>query len=129
MSNKFEEIQSHISVLIPDSQDHKLLVLQVVNCLSVHKNVKVFVMSSDKHNYLKYSRYVKHLSYYPETDIKNWIANINTEVKRYAIDVILPVFETGIKKLITNKNLIKQNNKLYLLPNLSNFNTAQNKVL
>lgn len=129
MSNKFEEIQSHISVLIPDSQDHKLLVLQVVNCLSVHKNVKVFVMSSDKHNYLKYSRYVKHLSYYPETDIKNWIANINTEVERYAIDVILPVFETGIKKLITNKNLIKQNDKLCLLPNLSNFNTAQNKGL
>jgi hypothetical protein len=33
------KIKSDFSVLIPDSQDQKLLVLQVVNCLSLHKNI------------------------------------------------------------------------------------------
>jgi predicted ATP-grasp superfamily ATP-dependent carboligase len=123
------KIKSHISVLIPDSQDHKLLVLQVVNCLSLHKNIKIYVMSSERHNYLKYSRFVKYLSYRPEKDDKNWISNINREVEKYEIDVIMPVFEFGIKRLIENKNQLKEKDKLCVLPDLSKFNTAGDKGL
>jgi hypothetical protein len=66
LNNEMNSIQSDISVLIPDSQDHKFLVLQFINCLALHKNIKIYVMSSDRHNFVKYSRRIKHLSYYPE---------------------------------------------------------------
>jgi D-aspartate ligase len=122
--------QSNISVLIPDSQDHKLLVLQVINCLSLYnKAINIYIMSSDRHNYLKYSRYVKRLTYYPERGDENWISNIDKEVEKYEIDVIIPVFEFGIKRLIENKNKLKQKDKLCILPNLSNFNIAGDKGL
>jgi D-aspartate ligase len=101
------KIKSDFSVLIPDSQDQKLLVLQVVNCLSLHKNIKIYLMSSERHNYLKYSRSIKYLSYHPEKGDKNWISNINREVEKYKIDVIMPVYEFGIKRLIENKNQLK----------------------
>ena len=49
-------IKTPINVLIPDGDDHTSLVLQVLNCLSLEKEIDVFVMTSNKHNYLKYSR-------------------------------------------------------------------------
>lgn len=118
-----------ISVLIPDSQDHKTLVLQVVNCFSFQKNIKLYVMSTERRNFLKYSRFVKQLSYYPEVDDESWIRNIDIEVEKYDIDVILPIFEIGIKKLIEYKNKLKHKDKLCVLPNLDNFETARNKNL
>lgn len=119
--------KSDISVLIPDGDDHKLLVLQVINCLSLIKGIKIHVMSTNRHNHLRYSRYVKYVLCYPETNDKDWINNINSAVEKFAIDVILPVFEVGTKRLIENKFHIKEKNKLCALSSLSNFEKAINK--
>lgn len=118
---------SNISVLIPDCQDHKPLVLQVIHSLSLRKDVTIYGMTTVKQNYLKYSRYLKHLSYYPDTEIEGWISNINKEVEKFQIDIVLPVFEIGIRKLIENKNLLKSKNKLCILPSLHNFSIAGDK--
>ena len=118
---------SNISILIPDSQDHKSLVLQVIHCLSLQKGIKIYIMSSDKQNYLKYSRHVKHFVHHPETGDSDWVNNIDKEVLKYNIDVILPVFEIGIKRLIENKMYLEAKEKLCILPNFTNFNTAINK--
>ena len=120
-------IERPMNVLIPDGDDHTLLVLQVLNCLSLKKEVDVFVMTSNKHNYLKYSLYVKRLLFYPKTDTSGWIQNINSEVEKSKIDVILPVFEFGIRKLITNKLQLKYVDKLCPLPGLKEFETAIDK--
>lgn len=123
------EPSSNMSILIPDSQDHKPLVLQVIHCLSLQSNITIYVMSSDKVNYLRYSRYVKHFSYYPYINDENWINNIESEVEKYGIDVILPVFEIGIKKIIQNKDRFRRIDKVSILPNLSSFMTAGDKGL
>jgi predicted ATP-grasp superfamily ATP-dependent carboligase len=122
-------VPSNISILIPDSEDHKPLTLQVIHCLSLKKNVKIYIMSSDKQNYLKYSRYVEHVFYYKDTDDNNWIHYINNQVEKHKIDIIMPVFEIGIKRLIENKKLVKRKEKLCILPSLLNFNTADDKGL
>ena len=40
----------------------------------------------------------------PKTDTAGWIQNINSAVEKSQIDVILPVFELGIRKLIVHGN-------------------------
>lgn len=120
-------IKTPINVLIPDGDDHTSLVLQVLNCLSLEKEIDVFVMTSNKHNYLKYSRNVKRLLFYPKTDTAGWIQNINSAVEKSQIDVILPVFELGIRKLIVHQAQLKHIDKLCPLPGLKEFEIAIEK--
>ncbi len=116
------------SVLIPDGESH--ILIHVVNCLAQIKGLKIYVMSNMKYLPMRYSRYIHHYSYYPkaETDTE-WIANINKELERFSIDLVMPIFETGIRTVIKYQNLITPQNKLGLLPALTNFNTAINKGL
>ncbi|MFP4846867.1 ATP-grasp domain-containing protein [Winogradskyella sp. PE311] len=118
---------SSISILIPDSEDHKPLTLQVVRCLSIEKDITIFLMSSVKQNYLKYSRHVNHISYYKKTNDEEWVSEINNQVEHHNIDIIMPVFDRGIETLIRNKNLVKDKNKLCVSPKLSNYNIARHK--
>ncbi len=115
-----------ISVLIPDGESH--ILLYVINCLAQIKTIDIYVMSNKMYNPMRYSRYVKGFSYYPETDSDlDWVANINTEVEKYDIDVIMPIFETRIRSLIQHQEGILHKNKLGLLPSLNNFDAAINK--
>lgn len=117
-----------ISILIPDGESH--ILLYVVNCLSNIKGLEIYVMSNKRKNPMRYSRYVKCFSYYDKTDSnQDWIHNINQEVKKHKIDVVMPIFETGIKILTANKNFINDTTKLGLLPTLISFDTAINKGL
>lgn len=124
-----ERTPRNISILIPDSDDHKNLALQVINCLSLIKEVKIYIVSSNKHSYLKFSRYVSHFSYYPKLSDENWVDHINLEVEKYSIDFILPVFEFGIRKLIELKDSLIAKDKLSILPSLMSFDTARDKGL
>ncbi|WP_248723024.1 ATP-grasp domain-containing protein [Seonamhaeicola sp. ML3] len=115
-----------ISVLIPDGESH--ILIHVINCLSQIELVDVFVMSSTKHNPMRYSRYIKGFSYYPENKIDEiWIENVNREINKHQIDVVLPIFEIKIKTLIKHRKSILNQDKLGLLPSIVNFNTAINK--
>ncbi|GAA4935223.1 hypothetical protein GCM10023314_04450 [Algibacter agarivorans] len=55
-----------ISILIPDGEIH--VIMYVVNCFSLIKNVKIYVMSSVKNNHMKYSRLIENFIYYPVTN-------------------------------------------------------------
>ncbi|BAO74290.1 ATP-grasp enzyme-like protein [Winogradskyella sp. PG-2] len=87
-------------------------------------------MSNEMNNPMRYSKYIKTFSYYAKTssDI-DWINNINKELEKHDIEVIMPIFETGIRTLIKHKTKISQQDRLGLLPSLSNFDTALNKGL
>jgi predicted ATP-grasp superfamily ATP-dependent carboligase len=124
-----EQAHRPFSVLIPDGSDHELLVLQVINCLAHQKGVKIYIMSSKRFSYLRFSRHVKHLIYRPETTTENWIKHIDEIVDTYSIDLILPVFEIGIKHLIVNKSYLRHKDKLCIAPNDLNFKTAGYKDL
>ena len=117
-----------MSILIPDGESH--ILLYVVNCLSDIKGLEIYVMSNQKNNPMRYSRHVKGFSYYAKTSSDlDWINNINKEIEKHHIDVVMPIFEIGIKKLIEYRSKVLHENKLGLLPSLTNFNTAINKGL
>lgn len=123
---KLSSKESNLSVLIPDGESH--ILLYVVNCLSDVKGLEIYVMSNKKNNPLRYSRYIKGFSYYKKTDCHlDWINNINKEIEKHNIDVVMPIFEIGIKTLIEYKLKILHEDKLGLLPSLANFNAAINK--
>lgn len=126
--NYERNIKRKISVLIPDGESH--ILKYVVNCLAQIPNIKTYVMSNKKDNAMRYSRYVHKFSFYAKTDSDlDWIANINTEIEKHDIDVVMPIFEVGIRMLIKHRDGILHKDKLGVLPSLSNFDFAINKGL
>lgn len=118
-----------ISILIPDGDSHQTL-LFVVNCLSAVKGLEIYVMSNKKNNPMCYSRYIKGFSFYKKTDSDlDWINNINKEIEKHSIDVVMPIYEIGIKKIIEFRCKILHDDKLGLLSSFPNFNIAKNKGL
>ncbi len=114
------------SVLIPDGETH--LLIYAINCLSQAPGISIFVMSSSKGNAVRFSRYISKFTYYPKTeDDQKWIEHINTEVKRHKIDIVMPIFEKGIRRLIENQEFLDQKDCLVSLPDLETFNTTINK--
>ena len=123
MNNK-----SQISILIPDGESH--LTIQVVICLSRNKNYRLHILSTLKTSEIRFSRFVSSFTYHSPTELDaDWIDAINREVSRHDIDVIMPVFETGIRKMISNKELLAFPERLVPLPELSSFDIAIDKWL
>ncbi|WP_179346371.1 carboxylate--amine ligase [Winogradskyella ursingii] len=123
---KTKSKQNIISVLIPDGESH--ILLYVVNCLAQIKHIDIYVMSNTKYHPMRYSRYIKKFTYYAETSSDlDWIENINKEVKRHSIDVVMPIFESRIKTLIQYRSKIIQQDQLGLLSNIEDYETAFNK--
>jgi len=117
-----------ISVLIPDGEN--LILEYVINCFAKTRDVKVYVMSNKKDNFIRFSRHVEKFLFLKKTDSTlDWINNIDEQIEKFNIDLILPVFEHGIKELIKNKSKLKHKSKLVPLPSLGNFNSARNKWL
>lgn len=120
-------INNKISILIPDGEIH--VILYVINCFSLVKNVKVYVISSKKDDHMKYSRYIDQFIYHPKTNLDEWFNCINNAVEKYNIDLIMPIYEMAIKTIIENKNKIKALDKLCDLPSIESLNSARNKGL
>jgi predicted ATP-grasp superfamily ATP-dependent carboligase len=120
-------MRKSFSVLIPDGESH--LLIYVVNSLSQIKGIKIYVMANTKYLPIRFSRYLHHFSYYPKTNNPlDWISNINHEVEKNDIDLIMPIFEEGIEAIIKFKEKI-DSTKLCLLSAYNDFQTANNKWL
>lgn len=119
----------YLSILIPDGEN-ELLTNHVKDCLAKVPRVRLYIMSSTKNGPSRYSRFVHHYSYYPlaATDLQ-WVDNINTEMQRHDIDIILPVYEDCIRLLIKFKDQLKEHAKLVPLSSLKMFTIANNKAL
>jgi D-aspartate ligase len=123
-----EESNKTISVLIPDGE--KAILSSILNCVSQIKNIRLYVMSTNKDNPLRYSRYVHHYLFFPQTSNElDWISNINKVTQEHEIDVIMPVWEQAIKAILKNKNQLKSPEKLVPLPSLQDFTIAGSKDL
>lgn len=115
------------SILIPDGEGSSLQ--NVLYCVSHLKNIRLFVMSTKRNYHLRFSRHVYRFLYFPQkTQVADWIKDINHVVEEYGIDVIMPIWDRGIRKLIAHKSLL-QNDKLIPLPSLDNYLVAGNKRL
>jgi len=121
-------IKEFTSVLVPDGECY--IMQSIVNGLAQVKGIKIYVMSNKDHIPVKYSRYVHKFSFYAKTDDDfDWIENINKEIEENDIDLVMPIWDVGIKILIEHKDKIPFKNKLVLLSSLNDFNTARDKGL
>lgn len=120
-------MRKNISILIPDGESH--LLIYVVNSLSQIKGIKIHIMANEVFLPIRSSRFVHHFSYYSKTDNPlEWITNINFEIEKHKIDLVMPIFENGIETVIKYKEKIDPK-KLCLLPSYKDFRTARNKWL
>lgn len=118
-----------LRVLIPDAES-EILTEQVKNCFSGVNTIALYLISKKKFVPSRFSRFVKHFSYFPTSDdVNSWIDRINEEVAKYDIDLIMPIYETGIRLLIVNRELVAHPKKLVQLPSLASLDTANNKAL
>lgn len=117
--------QPKIHVLIPDGESH--LLLEVISCLSESNCLVITVMSSKQENPMRFSRYIDNYSYYPPSSVEDWIGYINREVEKREIDVIMPIFEIGIRALIQNRQLLICQDKLLHWASIQHFDTAIDK--
>ncbi len=116
-----------VSILIPDAE-WEVLTNHVKHCFSEIKEVNLYVMSCKRYMPSRFSRYISHYTYVPAaTDAISWIKAINQEVERYGIDIILPVYEEAIERLIQYKHRLSHPDKLVLLPELEAYRVANNK--
>jgi D-aspartate ligase len=123
-----KESNKTFSVLIPDGESSPLN--SILNCVYHIKDIKLYVMSTNKDLPLRHSKYIYRFFYFPQSiDELDWIANINKVTEEHEIDVIMPLWETGIKSIIKNRNLLKDNEKLVPLPSLEKFTVASSKDL
>lgn len=121
-----QNTDTNISVLIPDGESH--LLVYIVNCLSSVSGIKIYVLSTLQWNPLRFSRHVAGFIYHPKTDNDNeWLKAIKETVEKKQIDIVLPIFETGIYKIIKNKAFFSPKINLVPLPDIENFATAINK--
>lgn len=113
-------------MLVPDGESH--LLWDVVHCLARDKRIEIFVLSNSAGNPMKYSRYIHKFSHAGDpNDPKGWISLIDAHVERWKIDVILPIFEIGIRKLIEYGPLLHHKDKLVAWPDLDRFDCAIDK--
>lgn len=78
---------------------------------------------------MRYSRYVDQFIYKPHKDDKHWIADINAIVAEKKIDVIMPIYEDGIKIILKHHSLLDQPEKLASLSVFQDYDKATNKAL
>jgi predicted ATP-grasp superfamily ATP-dependent carboligase len=118
----------NISILIPDGEN--LMTIRVIQCLSQIRGIKIYVLSTRKYATIRFSRFVTKFIYRPENNnVSDWVAHINNVTEKYSIDVIMPVFETGIRKLVENRNLLIYASKVLIPKTPEQFEIARNKWL
>ncbi len=119
-------LRANISILIPDGENH--LLKSVINGLAQVNGIKVYIMSNKNNIAMRYSRFVHKFSYYPDTGSDlDWIANIIKEIQKHDIDIVMPIWEVGVKVLSRHRDNVLLKDKLGLLPSYNELNTALNK--
>ncbi|MFH4965287.1 ATP-grasp domain-containing protein [Gaetbulibacter sp. M235] len=124
-------MKNHItpfSVLV--LEDNINLFVFVVHCLSQIKGINIYVLSNKKDAETRYSRKIKKYIFYnkPPSELE-WISNIDFEVDKHHIDLVMPVNEYEIETLLKYQDQFKNRDKLVILPTLDDFYKANDKGL
>jgi hypothetical protein len=124
-----DNCRKKISILIPDGESY--IHLGVLRSLSgVKQNIRLYVMSEARNMGIRYSKVVTGFIYHPYIpDAQEWTNHINSLVKKFEIDVIMPMFETTGRRLIENRDLLIGPEKLLLPNSLEEFDRAWDKSL
>ncbi|MCB0399522.1 MAG: ATP-grasp domain-containing protein [Winogradskyella sp.] len=127
---------STFSILIPDGET--TLLSNVVHSLSLIGHVKIYVLSSHKRRYFKYSidnncfkhsRFIEKFIYYQNTTVDEWLNKIDNAVEAFGIDLVMPIFDVSTIKILNHQDKLKSKPKLCYLSSLTDFETALRKDL
>jgi len=119
-------MKEKINVLIPSG--HSTWAMPIVNCLSYHKNFKLFLLSEKEYTAAKYSKFISYYKYYCQlNDDLYKIKIINEEVKQNDISIVIPLDEEENIFFIKNLNEISDKTKVLALPSLLSMETATDK--
>ena len=116
-----------INVLIPDGECD--FIHQVLICLSQDKNIRVTILSQDKGNPIKFSRLKSKFYQIDKCGAKEWIAVVNEYVRDNEIDLIIPIGHEAIEKILKNRHLIENKEKLVYLTDTENYDYSLDKAL
>ena len=115
------------SVLIPDAESP--LSFGVIYGLSYFKEVSIHAISKLRENPIKYSRYISSYIYFEDdSDVFKTIFKIDEQVKKYDIDLIMPVSEQGMRLAVEHKESFRFQERFCILPSKNNFHIANNKA-
>ncbi|MGF1554767.1 ATP-grasp domain-containing protein [Paucihalobacter sp.] len=114
-----------IHILIPDGSSS--WALHVVNCLSKFKDYKLYVLSHKKNTPLKYSRHTFSFSTYDFTDEIYWVNTINNFIEEHQINVILPIAEPEMIRILKFRSQLNDSVRVIPLPTLQSYETAIDK--
>lgn len=95
-----------ISVLIPDGGNYDAL--KVLYCLGKVPEVKAHILSREKWAMARFSRYCTRCHYHTSQNDDDWIDAIKSVVRKWDIDVVLPVSERGVQFLARNRAAISE---------------------
>ncbi|NNF20030.1 MAG: ATP-grasp domain-containing protein, partial [Flavobacteriaceae bacterium] len=117
---------SSISVLIPDGESFYLRT--VLHCLSRIKGVRIYVLSAKRYTPMRFSRYIYKYEYHEYSENTTaWIALINQRMQEHNIDVLMPIYEAGIRKLIENRQQLRFREKTLISASTTEFDIANDK--
>lgn len=117
-----------ISVLIVEGDSNMLAF--IVNCLSQVRKIKIYIISYNKNSNVRHYSRVANFSYYSKVNTEiDWILNINKELQKHKIDIVLPIDDYGIRAAIKYRKNIFDPKKVVALSSLESFNIAFNKTL
>ena len=101
--------------------------LGVSYCLNKMGNCRLFLLTNNKRNAGKYSRFIKHTFYYEEKTLD--IAYINDIIKKEKIHLVFPYDENeGIFISSNIKNICKENTRCIWLTDPDNYTLGVNKL-
>ena len=119
-------LDEKFSVLIPDGDDANAL--SVVRCLAEKNNIKVVVLSPDKHDAIRFSRHVSKFIYDPAGETKEKkLAAIIDAVKKTNADILLPVGVKAIRLIAEHREDFSTLAALPPMPELDSFDLANDK--
>lgn len=118
----------HISVLIPDGESQ--IALPVLRCLGEMKDIIVYILSNDPYGRVRYSRHTKRFFSFPNDEgDERRLSSIIDIIKKYKIDIVLPVDEPTIRLLSLHRDTLSPLTSLVALPQTETFDRACNKWL
>jgi hypothetical protein len=95
-----------ISVLIPDGGNYDSL--KVLCCLGQAPEVKAHILSRTKWSMARFSRYCARCHYHTSQNDGDWIDAIKDIVRKWDIDIVLPVSEGGVDFVARNRTAISE---------------------
>ncbi len=115
------------SVLIPDGESH--YAWSVLTCLRQVPGLRSYVLSASRSSVLKYSRLKDGLFYSNDDNTANWTEQVLATAAKLKADIILPVGDHGIRKLIGSGGPSISPAVMAPIPDRKSFDVASDKWL